>query len=95
MLEVIANGKGHSLDTILSKEDYTPVRDLYKLNIKDPVMSPVVLEESLKYIVQNLFMQLYKQLHKINVPKPSVNLDDAAVEIQIVVSLQYSRRRQN
>lgn len=86
MMEVIVAGKEKKLEDILCSAAYDTIKEHYILNIKNPTTSTAVLEESLKYIINNLFIQFYKLLRALDKPKPSINLDDAAVDVHIIVN---------
>ena len=85
ILEFINNEKEKTLGEILNDEMYEPIRSAYNLELKDVVISSVILEHSLNYMIRNLYVELHKVLHDLNTPKPPVKIEDAAVDIQIIV----------
>lgn len=86
LLEFINHEKELKLVKILSKDEYAPIRFQYNLELKDVVLSSVILEQSLKYIIRKLYAELYKIFHKLNTPHLTINANDAAWDIQIIVT---------
>lgn len=62
------------------------------MKIKRPVVSPVILEDTLRYIVKNLFLQLHLLLTQLNNPKLAIKYEDSVLDLQAIVNqtINYS-----
>ena len=62
------------------------------MKIKRPVVSPVILEGTLRYIVKNLFLQLHLLLTQLNNPKLAIKYEDSVLDLQAIVNqaINYS-----
>ncbi len=73
LIEVVSERGRQTLEAILLNDDYASIRMLYDTKIKIPTVSPVILEDTLRYIVKNLFLQLHLVLTQLNNPKLAIN----------------------
>ena len=87
LTEVVVDGNTRSLEEIVNFETFASVREFYDITVLKPKVSPVVFEDTLKYIVKNLFIQLHMTLIQLNNVKPSITLEDAELDLQIIVML--------